>query len=88
MAPPNALKNFLNLLLKSGVDKRKSVEIAIHFAHRSDAQTTAFLLVFKGTFLEKYILIWISELRWRPLWIWHSMPAAIPPWLHRILEPS
>lgn len=48
-------KTVLSLLLKSGVDKKKCLEIALHFAKKTDEQTEAFLLVFKGTFLEKYM---------------------------------
>ncbi len=44
----------LNLLLNTGVDKRKAVEFALHYARRTDQQTSAFVLIFKGTFLEKY----------------------------------
>ncbi len=47
-------KTILNLLIASGVDKKKSVEFGLHFSKRSDEQTTAFVLIFKGTFLEKY----------------------------------
>jgi len=48
-------QKILEILLKSGVDKRKSVEIALHFAQKTSEQTEAFLLVFKGTFLESYM---------------------------------
>lgn len=43
-----------NLLIPSGVDKRKAIEIALHFSRKTDDQASAFNLLFKGTFLEKY----------------------------------
>jgi hypothetical protein len=45
----------LSLLLKMGVDKRKAVEVAMHFSKKADAHAEAFILVMKGTFLEKYM---------------------------------
>lgn len=48
-------QKIFTILVKSGVDKKKSIQIALHFALKTPEQTEAFLLVFKGSFLEKYM---------------------------------
>lgn len=48
-------KKILQILIQSGVDKKKSIEIALHFAKKTDQKVEAFILVFRGTFLERYM---------------------------------
>ena len=50
----NRYKKIFQLLLPAGVDKKKTIEIALHFASKNDNQTDAFVKLFKGTFLAKY----------------------------------
>lgn len=47
-------KNVFDLLMKSGVDYRKTVELASSFSKKTDEQTRSFAGLFKTFFLENY----------------------------------
>ena len=47
-------KKIVNLLIPAGVDRKKTLLLALHFARRNETQANAFVLMFKGTFLDRY----------------------------------
>lgn len=50
----NRFKKVFDLFMKSGVDMRKTVELAASFSKKTDEQTNAFAGLFKTFFLENY----------------------------------